>query len=249
MRFADIAAETLVLVPSRSRHQAPRSDVTFTGRTTGIPTAITTVAALDLAYAGEACEFVKADGTSRVMAVHRWKREASSADLNLFVRPCQGPTLDVGCGPGRLTEAVTNHGIHALGIDISTEAVRQTRARGAAAVSQDVFADMPGSTAWHHILLADGNIGLGGDPARLLIRLAHVLARDGSILVEVAGPGVGTIHEQVRLRIGERTSSPFSWATVGVHTIGAVAGEAGLDVERVHQDSGRYVATLRHREA
>ena len=44
-------------------------------------------------------------------------------------------------------------------------------------------------------------------------------------------------------------SPPFSWATVGVDAIGAVAGEAGLTLKRLDQDSGRCVATLRHAEA
>jgi SAM-dependent methyltransferase len=248
MRFADSAAETLALVPSPSRHRAPRSGTTATGNTTGTTTAITTVDALDLAFAGAPCEFVQADGTSRVMAVHRWRGKASPADLNLFVDRCHGPTLDVGCGPGRLTAAVTERGFYALGIDISTEAVRQTRARGAAAVRQDVFAGLPGAMAWQHVLLADGNIGLRGDPVHLLRRVVELLAADGTVLVEVARPGVGTVHEQVRLRVGDQISPPFSWATVGVDSIEAVAAEGGLELAGLHHDSGRHVATLRPTE-
>lgn len=202
--------------------------------------------ALDLAFAGRPCEFVQADGTSRVMAVHRWTRDASPADVTLFIDVCRGPTLDVGCGPGRLTAAVGDRGFYALGIDISAEAVRQTRARGAAAACQDVFADLPGSMAWQHVLLADGNVGLGGDPVRLLRRVAELLADGGSVLVEVAGPGVGTVHEQVCLRVGDRMSPPFDWATVGVDTIDSVAEDAGFVVERLRPHSGRHVATLRH---
>lgn len=66
---------------------------------------------------------------------------------------------------------------------------------------------------------SDGSIGLGGDPVRLLKRIGQLLAADGSALVELAGPGVGTVHEQVRLRVGDRMSSPFSRATLGVDTI------------------------------
>ncbi|MGI9157228.1 MAG: methyltransferase domain-containing protein [Marmoricola sp.] len=180
------------------------------------------------------------------MAVHRWTRDASRADLKLFVGQCQGPTLDVGCGPGRLTAAVTGRGFYALGIDISAEAVLQTRARGGAAVCHDVFVELSGATTWQHVLLADGNIGLGGDPVRLLRRVAELLASHGSALVEVAGHGVGTVHEQVRLRVGDQMSTPFTWATVGIDSIDAVAGQAGLLLERLRHDSGRYVATLRH---
>lgn len=246
----DDQTNTLLLIagsttPARTPQRAPfpLPAETVTATTTA---GITTVDALDWAFAGGLCELVKADGTSRVMAVHRWTREATCVDENLFTDRCNGPTLDVGCGPGRLTAAVTHRGFHALGIDISAEAVRQTRARGAAAVHQDVFAELPGSTAWQHILLADGNIGLGGDPVRLLIRLADLLTPGGSVLVEVAGPGIGTVHEHVRLRVGEQMSPPFSWATVGVDTIGAVADDAGLVLTRLDYESGRYVATLRH---
>jgi SAM-dependent methyltransferase len=40
--------------------------------------------------------------------------------------------LDVGCGPGRLTAALSRAGCYALGLDISTRAVATTRARGGA---------------------------------------------------------------------------------------------------------------------
>jgi hypothetical protein len=231
-------SRTPVRTPERAPFPLPAETVTAAD--------ITTVDALDWAFAGGLCELVKADGTSRVMAVHRWTREATAVDENLFTDRGHGPTLDVGCGPGRLTAALTHRGFHALGIDISAEAVRQTRARGAAAVHQDVFAELPGSTAWQHILLADGNIGLGGDPVRLLIRVAELSSASGSVLVEVAGPGTGTVHEQVRLRVGEQMSPPFDWATVGVDTISAVAGKAGLTLTRLDQESGRHVATLGH---
>lgn len=246
LRRFDQTNTFLLIAGSRTPARTPeRAPVPLPAET--VTTAdIATVDALDWAFAGGRCELVKADGTSRLMAVHRWTREASSSEDVLFVRPCLGPTLDVGCGPGRLTAAVTERGFHALGVDISAEAVRQTRARGAAAVHQDVFAELSGPTAWAHVLLADGNIGLGGDPVRLLIRVAELLAADGSVLVEVAGPGIGTVHDQVRLRVGERMSPPFSWATVGVDTIGALAGEAGLTLKRLDQESGRYVATLGH---
>ena len=77
---------------------------------------------------------------------------------------------------------------------------------------------------------------------------AVVLAADGTVLVEVARPGVGTVHEQVRLRVGDQISPPFSWATVGVDSIEAVAAEGGLELAGLHHDSGRHVATLRPTE-
>ena len=41
---------------------------------------------------------------------------------------------------------------------------------------------------WRSALLLDGNIGIGGRPARLLARIASLLAPGGAILVELAGP-------------------------------------------------------------
>jgi len=210
------------------------------------PSAISTTQALDAAYAGEMCELIRADGSSKVVAVHRWAREVCATDLRLFVDPCAGPTLDVGCGPGRLTGALTARGVRTLGIDISPQAVRQARGRGGAALCQDIFDPLPGSDTWQHILLADGNIGLGGHPIRLLRRVVELLRPDGTVLVELAGPGVGRVHAQVRLRVGQRISRPFSWATVGIEGIDQVARAAGLMVTDLRCMTERHVATLKH---
>lgn len=207
-------------------------------------TVMSTVEALDRAFAGEPCELVQPDGTSRAMRIDRWQRAATPADAALFIDRCHGSTLDVGCGPGRLAAALTDRGLDTLGIDISREAVRQTMERGAAAVRVDVFDDFPGARTWQHVLLADGNIGVGGDPVRLLRRVAVLLAPGGTALVELAGTTGGAVHEQVRLRIGRVLSVPFGWATVGIDAIDDVAYEAGLQVRDVHHAFGRSVAIL-----
>ncbi len=210
---------------------------------------ISATQALDAAYAGEVCELIRADGSTKLVAVHRWDRTACETDLRLFVDPCTGPTLDVGCGPGRLTGALTARGVSTLGIDISPQAVRQARGRGGAALCQDIFDPLPGSDTWQHILLADGNIGLGGHPIRLLRRVAELLGPDGTVLVELAGPGVGRVHAQVRLRVGQRVSRPFSWATVGLEGIDQVAKAAGLMVTDRRCMTERQVATLKHQRS
>ena len=205
------------------------------------------VEALDRAFTGEACDVVRSDGMSSAMLVGRWQRDATPADVELFVDTCDGPTLDVGCGPGRLTVALTARGLDAVGIDISHEAVRQTRQRGSAALRVDVFDHSLAARTWQHVLLADGNIGIGGDAVRLLRCVAALLAPHGSALVELASTPGGSVHEQVRLRIGAELSEPFSWATVGVEAIDDLARAAGLKVSRIHRSAGRTVATLRHR--
>lgn len=200
--------------------------------------------AMDRALAGAVCLLVRAD--DKPLPIGRWQGDATAADLELFSERCHGPTLDVGCGPGRLTAALTDRGLEALGIDISSEAVRQTRARGAAALRVDVFDDLPGGRIWEHVLLADGNVGMGGDPVRLLRRVADLLAPGGSVLVELAGTTRSVIHEQVRLRVGDDLSAAFNWATVGAGAINDLADAAGLDVGRVRYSAGRPVATVRH---
>ncbi len=190
------------------------------------------------------CDIIHPDGSSRLLAADRWSGEPSEGDLALFVEPCAGPTLDVGCGPGRLSGALVARGVDVLGVDISAEAVRQTRRRGARAVCQDVFAHLPGS--WAHVLLADGNIGLGGHPVRLLERVAELMSPDGAALVELSGGGGMTVHENVHLRVDGRTSRPFGWATVGAAAIQSVAAAAGLVACEVRSVAGRQVATLRH---
>ena len=59
-----------------------------------------------------------------------WSATCARATAALLDR-CRGATLDVGCGPGRLAAALRAPGSRALGVDISPEAVRQTRRRGA----------------------------------------------------------------------------------------------------------------------
>ncbi|CAA9370637.1 MAG: hypothetical protein AVDCRST_MAG47-1189 [uncultured Nocardioidaceae bacterium] len=205
---------------------------------------VTSAEALDAAFAGKPVELVLSDGQVKHFAAHRWTGSATATEVALFVDPCTGPTLDVGCGPGRLTAALTDKGLPALGIDISAEAVRLTRERGGAAVQHDVFDELPGGSRWQHILLADGNVGLGGDPVHLLRRLLALLQTGGTLLVEIAGPGVDCGREQVHLRVGDKVSEPFHWATVGVDGIEDVAAAAGLAVIGVRALADRHVATL-----
>jgi SAM-dependent methyltransferase len=205
---------------------------------------ITPAEALDAAFAGVPCDLVRADGGTKVFAAHRWTGTASSVELALFVDPCTGSTLDVGCGPGRLTAALARKGLPALGIDISAEAVRLTRQRGGAAVQQDAFDELPGASRWRHVLLADGNVGLGGDPVRLLRFLRRHLEPGGTMLVEVAGPGVRGNRHQVQLRVADQLCEPFDWATVGIDEVEHLASLAGMALCGTRSLGGRHVATL-----
>ncbi len=182
-------------------------------------------------------------GDPVALPVHLWRQPADRADLEL-VALCDGPTLDIGCGPGRLTEALATHGHIALGIDVVPAAVAMTAERGVPAMQRDVFDRLPGEGRWHTALLADGNIGIGGDPVRLLQRVRTLLAPGGRVVVELGEPGVAVTNCWASLEAADRRSRPFRWATLGVDDIDRVAAAAGFVVRRVHRLDDRWVAVL-----
>ncbi|TNC23806.1 class I SAM-dependent methyltransferase [Amycolatopsis alkalitolerans] len=152
---------------------------------------------------------------------------------------CTGPTLDIGCGPGRLTSELTARGISSLGIDISGTAVRLTRLRGGAALKRDVFDRVPGEGRWAHALLADGNIGIGGDPVALLRRVRELIAPGGRVVIEVE-PG----HELRRRRVRVGGSSWFPWAWLGVGALAGIAQAASFHVAWTGVHGRRHFAEL-----
>ncbi|MFI5840023.1 methyltransferase domain-containing protein [Catenuloplanes sp. NPDC051500] len=171
-----------------------------------------------------------------------WCRDDLPGDTTLLA-PCTGPTLDVGCGPGRLTAALARAGRPALGIDTSAAAVRLARRRGATALLRDVFDPLPGAGRWQHLLLADGNIGIGGDPLRLLRRCRALLAPDGRIQAELAPPGSPSWSGAATAQTGA-TTTVLAWAAVALPDLPALAATAGLRVLDTRTEAGRWFATL-----
>jgi SAM-dependent methyltransferase len=157
-----------------------------------------------------------------------------------LLRRCAGTVLDVGSGPGRLTVALARRGLAALGIDVDPYAVELARSAGAFVLRCDVFAEVPGQ--WDRVLLADGNIGIGGDPAALLRRVRELLAPGGRILAELDPPGTPMSRQYVRLRHDDELGGWFPWAHVGVDHIGEVAGE--LTPVDTWTEAGRWFACL-----
>jgi SAM-dependent methyltransferase len=182
------------------------------------------------------------DGSTTPLQVDDWLH-IRPGDRALVDR-CSGPTLDIGSGPGRLTVALAERGIPALGIDITPYAVRLSLEAGALTLLRNVFDRVPGTGRWMTVLLADSSIGIGGDPVALLHRVRELLSPRGQALVEVQQPGSALRAEQVRLRHGAQTSAWFPWAYVGVDQIAEIARTAGLTAEP-WSNGGRWFASLR----
>ena len=187
--------------------------------------------------------FVDDAGRSRRLDALAWHANEIAGDAGLLAR-AGGSTLDVGCGPGRLTAALPL----ALGIDVSPAAVRSTRRRGGRALLGDVFGPLPLEGRWHTILLADGNIGIAGEPGRLLRRCAALLGPGGRVLAELDPPGTPSWSGAVWLRTDVAPESPpLRWAYVSADDIASVAASAGLLAESMWTEEGRWFASLTHR--
>ncbi|MER7558250.1 class I SAM-dependent methyltransferase [Nocardioides sp. NPDC126508] len=194
-------------------------------------TAVAAESAFAHAFASEKCRMVSVDGRASRLPVEDWTRTADAADLALLSH-CAGPTIDLGCGPGRMTAALAARGLPSLGVDVVPEAVAKTEARGGRAVCRDVFDPLPGEGWWATALLADGNLGIGGDPLALLARVRRLLVPGGRVVAEVHPPGTpsGPLLAELVCDCGV---SQFPWAIVGADSIGLIAAEVGLSVHRL----------------
>ncbi|HEX3812280.1 MAG TPA: class I SAM-dependent methyltransferase [Mycobacteriales bacterium] len=183
------------------------------------------------------------DGVVREFPLQSWCGGLIPGDETLL-ECCTGPTLDVGCGPGRLTEALAQRGVPVLGVDIAPEAIRRTRARGVAALRRDVFGPIPGEGRWQHVILADGNVGIGGEPRRLLERAGELLAPGGSVLCEIERPGTSLRRLQLRLERADQHSAWFPWALLGADELSRTAPEIGFQLCRMWTEAGRWFSQL-----
>lgn len=186
------------------------------------------------ALSGQDAELVRCDGATARLDVERWRAAAAGEDSWLLGR-CRGATIDLGCGPGRLLEALSARSIAALGVDISPESMSQCAQRGVPAVHADVFGPLPGEGTWRHALLADGNLGIGGDPVVLLRRAASLIAPGGTVLVELdpTEPGLWRGHARVRSR--HAVTAPFPWASAGACALPDIAIQAGLSASAFYR--------------
>jgi SAM-dependent methyltransferase len=195
---------------------------------------------------GERCWVRHDDGSVHRLPVQNWLG-GTGADAHFdeaVVDMCAGPTIDLGCGPGRLVASLVRRGIPALGIDLSPAAIVLAHRSGAPALRRNVFDPLPGTGHWHTVLLADGNVGLGGDPRRVLCRAAELLHQGGRCVAEFDSTATGVNADWLRLETRRSIGPWFRWASVGIDCAAALAQEVGLAVADVRWIGGRVVATL-----
>ena len=159
----------------------------------------------------------RTDGHRYPLDVARWCAAPDAADRTLLRRCLHRglPAIDLGCGPGRLVAELQAHGLPALGVDITRAAVTRTRGLGGSALCRSVFDPLPGEGRWGTALLADGNLGIGGDPGALLARAADLLGPSGHLLVEVEPE---ELEERVTVAVEDasgRRGPTFRWARLG----------------------------------
>jgi SAM-dependent methyltransferase len=166
-------------------------------------------------------------GRALVLDAARFTAPPDPVDRSVLDR-CHGPTLDLGCGPGRLVAELGRRGVPALGVDVSPAAVRLGRAAGAVVLRRSVFDRLPGTGRWSHALLMDGNIGIGGDPAALLAR-ARDLVRPGTgeVVVETDPEDV---HEDHVVTFDDGNGEPFGWSRIGTEALTPIAARLGFRV-------------------
>lgn len=182
------------------------------------------------------------DGRVLPLPVARWAGPVDAADESLLARAA-GPVLDLGCGPGRLTAALHARGVDVLGVELVEQIPVLVRSAGAPLLLGDVFDHLPRAGQWRSVLLADGNIGIGGDAVRLLRRARELLCPQGQVLCELH-PGGEAPAGPVRLEGLGRTSTWFPWALLGTSALPGAAAAAGLTVHESWSEQGRDFAAL-----
>jgi SAM-dependent methyltransferase len=165
------------------------------------------------------------------LEVGRYTGRADAVDRSLLEH-CDGPTLDIGCGPGRLAAELARRGVPALGVDVAPIALLLARACGATVLGRSVFDRLPAEGRWPHALLIDGNIGISGDPAALLARIKTLLLPAGATLAVETTAEETDERQLLRPSPGAEghTGPGIPWARVGPSALRALAEPLGYRV-------------------
>ena len=178
-----------------------------------------------------------------LLDLDRWSGPATRTDLCILDK-LNGPVLDVGCGPGRLVEALRERGVRVLGIDAAPTAIAGAQSRGRRVMQRSVFDPIPDEGSWASVLLFDGNIGIGGDPSRLLARARDLIASKGCVIVELEPPRVPIEFGLVEFEVATGMVGLFPWCWVGTEQIAGIASSSDLRVEDCRQLGDRWFAWL-----
>jgi hypothetical protein len=97
---------------------------------------------------------------------------------------------------------------------------------------------LPEEGRWQTVLLADQNLGIAGDPDRLLRRVFELLEPGGMLLLEVAPVEVDEVVPVCLSHEGS-DSEIFVWAHVGPTAAAARAEKAGFSINESWSSQGR----------
>ncbi len=128
---------------------------------------------------------------------------------------------------------------------VQPHAVARARTDGWFALCRSVFDPLPRDGRWRTALLADGDLGIGGDPVRLLRRCRRRVRPGGVSTVEVEPPDTrlkftACFGDDRRSR-GER----FGWARPVASVARRIAGRTGFGVLQRWSRAGRRLLALR----
>jgi SAM-dependent methyltransferase len=177
------------------------------------------------------------------LPLRRWLSPPSGAEQALLAA-LPAPVLDVGSGPGRHVSWLQVRGVPALGVELSPVACRLARRRGARVRHGSIFDPVPAAGSWGSVLLLDGNLGIGGDPERLLRRVGELVRPGGVIVAELECVGRGRGVVEVRLEHAGVLSRQFPWAFLGSADLEASACRAGLAIVDTWRAERRWFARL-----
>lgn len=241
----DGLTESVPMTPNTIRQTSALAELALTepGLSVSFPSAPSATDLYNAALTGGVCTVLTEGSLSRALPVRRWRSKADARD-RVVLAHCIGSTIDLGCGPGRMAEELQRCGMTVMAVDVAAEAVSQARRRGVYTIQRDILGPLPREGTWDTALLADGNIGIGGNPSHLLSRIHGLLSSGGRVVVDLAPPGTGLQQHFLSLAVGGRTSRPFPWALVGADALPALAMDSGFAVRAVHEWSGRWFAVL-----